>query len=333
MASPVNLCFLISKYDRSRRSGSIADWTSFGDVGRPFDGEVLTAAEYQRVEDLYISAVESLAGTVGADSFELRDLVLNEPPPSWLGDAHEGRSVDRHTALRLLRRMLRHGLISCTLESGDALRVAVETDFYLSVELPPDAVHSLEEVKRLGLHVVPTACGEEELDEAGAPPRPADGEFWEEAAQDIRLSRGATAVLERWAEGRCGYRWHPVLDGDLSDVVRSVRPHSVVTAYLDADVQWVFRHDLLSAVDAAMTAEQSPAVIFSRPVGGVVPEVLVCEGKADLPAEAELPPGDELGFFLWPDDDSASLQAVVGPASAATTSDDETGGAPTDGAR
>ncbi|MEI5033273.1 polymorphic toxin-type HINT domain-containing protein [Streptomyces sp. S1A(2023)] len=143
MASPMTLCFLVSKYDEPRRSGLIADWTSFEDVGESFNGEVLTAAEYQRVEDSYISAVASLADAMQADRFELRNLVLNEPPPTWLGIVYDGCSVDRHTALRLLRWMLRHGLISCTLASGDTLRVAVETDFYLSIEIQPDAVDSL----------------------------------------------------------------------------------------------------------------------------------------------------------------------------------------------
>ncbi|MET9090759.1 hypothetical protein ABZX72_01575 [Streptomyces cyaneofuscatus] len=311
MASPVTLCFLVSKYDEPRRSGLIADWTSFEDVGKSFNGEALTAAEYQRVEDSYISAVASLADAVQADRFELRNLVLNEPPPTWLGAVYDGCSVDRHTALRLLRWMLRHGLISCTLTSGDTLRVAVETDFYLSVEIQPDAVDSLEEVKRLGLHVVSVSWDEEESDATTAVSRPADAEFWEEVARSVRLSRGATAILERWAEGSCGYRWHPVLDEDLSMIARSVRPHSLVTAYLDANVQWASRGNLLPAIESAIRAEELPVVIFSRSTGGVSPEILVCEEGADLPTEAEVPPGDDFGFFLWPDDDSTSIQAVV----------------------
>ncbi|MER6678752.1 hypothetical protein [Streptomyces sp. NPDC000983] len=311
MASPMTLCFLVSKYDESRRSGRISDWSSFEDVGKSFNGEVLTAAEYQRVEDLYISAVESLADAMQADRFKLRNLVLNEPPPPWLGAAYEGRSVERHTALRLLRRMLRHGLISCTLESGDVLRVAVETDFYISVEIQPDAVDCLEEVKRLGLHLVSVACGEEESDATTVVSRPADGEFWEEVAHSIRLSRGATAILERWAEGCCGYRWHPIFDGDFSTIARSVRPYSSVTAYLDTNVQWASRRNLVPAIASAIMTEAISVVIFSRSIGGVAPEILVIKEGGDLPTEAEVPPGDDFGFFLWPAADSTSIQAVV----------------------
>ncbi|MGA6171696.1 hypothetical protein ACPEIF_15770 [Streptomyces sp. NPDC012600] len=311
MASPMTLCFLVSKYDEPRRIGLIADWTSFEDVGKSFNGEVLTAAEYQRVEDSYISAVAYLADAMQADRFELRNLVLNEPPPAWLGAVYDGCSVDRHTALRLLRWMLRHGLISCTLASGDTLRVAVETDFYLSVEIQPDAVDSLDEVKCLGLHVVSVPCGEEESDATTAVSSPADGEFWEEVAQSVRLSRGTTAILERWADGSYGYRWHPILDEDLSIISRSVRPHSLVTAYLDANVQWISRQNLLPAIESATMAEELPVVIFSRSIGGVSPEILVCREGVDPPTEAEVPPGDDFGFFLWPDDDSTSIQAVV----------------------
>ncbi|MFE7455793.1 hypothetical protein [Streptomyces sp. NPDC057554] len=311
MASPMTLCFLVSKYDQPRRSGLIADWTSFEDVGKSFNGEVLTAAEYQRVEDSYISAVAYLADAMQADRFELRNLVLNEPPPAWLGAVYDGYSVDRHTALRLLRWMLRHGLISCTLTSGDTLRVAVETDFYLSVEIQPDAVDSLDEVKRLGLHVVSVPYGEEESDATAAVSRPADGEFWEEVAQSVRMSRGTAAILERWADGSYGYRWHPILDEDLSIISRSVRPHSLVTAYLDANAQWISRQNLLPAIESATMAEELPVVIFSRSIGGFSPEILVCREGVDPPTEAEVPPGDDFGFFLWPDDDSTSIQAAV----------------------
>ncbi len=307
----MTLCFLVSKYDESRRNGLIADWTSFEDVGKSFNDEVLTAAEYRRVEDLYISAVESLADAVQADRFKLRNLVLNEPPPCWLGAAYEGRSVDRHTALRLLRRMLRHGLISCVLASGDVLQVAVDTDFYISVEIQSDAVHCLEGVKRLGLHSVPVACDEEESGATMAASRRADGEFWEEVAQNIALSPGATVILERWAEGCCGYRWHPIIDGDLSTIVGSVRPHSLVTAYLDANVQWTSRRHLVPAIASAIMGEAIPVVIFSRSMGGVASEILVLREGDDLPTEAEVPPGDDFGFFLWPADDSTSIQAVV----------------------
>ncbi len=306
----MTLCFLVSKYDERRRSGLIADWTSFEDVGKSFNGKVLTAAEYQRVEDLYISAVGSLADAMQADRFELRNLVLNEPPPAWLGAPYEGCSVERHTALRLLRRMLRHGLISCTLESGDALRVAVETDFYVSVEIQPDAVDCLEEVRHLGLHLTAVDCGEEERDAPTTVSRTADCKFWEELAQSVRLSRGATAILERWAEGSFGYRWLPVFDGNLSVIARSVRPHSLVTAYLETSVQWVSRRNLLPAIESAIMVEDEPVVVFSRSVGGVAPEILVYKGAVP-PIEVEVPPGDVFGFFLWPADDSPSIQAIV----------------------
>ncbi|MFD5816733.1 hypothetical protein [Streptomyces sp. NPDC127038] len=307
MDSSMTLCFLVSKYDESRRSGRIADWSSFEDVGKSFNGEVLTSAEYRRVEDLYVSAVESLADAMQVDGFKLRNLVLNEPPPPWLGAAYEGRAVERHTALGLLRRMLRHGLISCTLESGDVLRVSVETDFYISVEIQPDAVHCMERVKRLGLHSVSVACDEEVCDATTMVSRQVDGEFWEEVAHRMR---GATAILERWAEGRYGYRWHPIFDGDFSAIAKSVRPNSTVTAYLDMNLQWVSRRNLVPAITSAAMTEALPVVIFSRPTGGVAPEILVFKEGDDLPTEAEVPPGDDFGFFLWPDD-STSIQAVV----------------------
>ncbi|MFF9051857.1 hypothetical protein ACF09Z_11995 [Streptomyces erythrochromogenes] len=307
----MTLCFLISKYDEFRRSGLISDWTSFEDVGESFNGEVLTASEYRRVEDLYISALESLIDALQVDRFKLSNLVLNEPAPSWLGPAYDGGSVERHTALRLLRHMLRHGLISCVLESGDVLRVAVETDFYVSVEIQPNAVRFLEQVKHLGLHVVPVAYAEEEIDAAMMTSRTVDGEFWEEVSKSVRSSRGATVVLERWAKGSYGFRWHPVFGERISKIVESVRPHSLITAYFDVNVQWTPRRNLATEVAAAVMGEEIPVVIFSQSIDGGVPQVLVLREGDDVPADEDVPPGHELGFFLWPDEDSTFIQAVV----------------------
>lgn len=308
----MTVCFLISKYDEARRAGRVADWTSYEDIGRSFHGRVLTVEEYRRTEDLYISAVESLADAVSADRFELRNVILNEPAPSWLGDVYDGKLVDLRTALLLVRSMLRNGLISCVLESRDVLRIGVETDFYLSVEIQQDAVEHLTNVERLGLHAVQVACWAEDDGDTPIVSRPADSEFWAEVTESARAAR-STMVLERWARGSYGYRWYLVENGDPLPVTGWVRPQSLVTAFFDLKIRWVSRSGLIRSVGSAMV-EDLPVVIFARSPSGGALETLTCGEGVALPSESELPVGGEFGFFVWPDEEASNSrlsQAVV----------------------
>ncbi|UDM05440.1 hypothetical protein [Streptomyces longhuiensis] len=304
----MTLCLLISKYDKARREGEIADWTSFDDIGESFDGRVLTAEEYQRTEDLYVFAVEHLAHEAGVNQFEMRDIILSSPEPSWLGNMYDGRVVDLGTALRLLRRMLRDGDVSCSLRSADVLKVAVETDFYLSVQLPDSAVDSLAQIERMGLYPVRVPCWEE--DEGELISRPADAEFWAEVASESHIRRSPMVILERWARGSYGERWHLAEEGNPRPVAESVRPHSLITAITDLEIQWARRDELVRTVRSLMDGDDPRVVIVARAEGAALQTVTCGEG-VEIPSETELPAGDELGYFLWPEDDAPLIQAVV----------------------
>lgn len=305
----MTICFLISKYDGARRSGSVDDWTSYEDIGKSFNGRALTAEEYHRVEDVYVLAVESVANAVGVDRLELRNVILNQPAPSWLGHVYDGRVVDLKTALLLVRAMLRDGWISCSLESSDILRVGVVTDFYLSVEIQPSAIGSLASVERLGLYPVQVDCWSEDGD-VPLVSRLADDWFWEEVAAGAAVARSAMVVLERWAEGFCGHRWFLVEDENLASVATSVRSQSLVTAFFSPRIRWASRSDIRRAVSSPVV-DDSPVVIFARSAGGDALDALTCGEGIALPSEAELPAGDELGFFVWPDEDAPLVRAVV----------------------
>ncbi|MEW1720129.1 hypothetical protein [Streptomyces sp. NPDC093109] len=308
----MTVSFLISKYDEARRAGEVDDWTSHGDIGRSFDGRVLTVEEYLRTEDLYASAVAALADAVGADGFEMRNIILNEPAPPWLGSVYDGKVIDVATTLRLVREMLRHGSISCSLEYGDLLSIAVETDFYLSADIDSEAVGSLARVERLGLHTVRVQSWRYDDEWTALVSRPADHGFWEEVAAGIDRVPSMAVVLERWAQGRYGYRWHLVENGDLAPVAASVVPQSLVTVFFSPEIQWVARGDLHQAVGSAM--DDSLVVIFSRPIAGVeggALRTITCGEGVPIPDASELPPGGELGVFTWPDEDASPYRAVV----------------------
>jgi hypothetical protein len=70
--------YRITKYNPALRDANGAfkgdDWTACSDVGRAFGGVVLTQAEYQRIEDAYAFAVDSLLRAAKVDSLQLRGL-------------------------------------------------------------------------------------------------------------------------------------------------------------------------------------------------------------------------------------------------------------------
>ncbi|MFJ2650996.1 hypothetical protein ACIO1C_30285 [Streptomyces sp. NPDC087420] len=300
---------LISKYDKSRRDGEVDDWTSYDDIGAAFGGRILTAEEYQRTEDLYISAVELLAKAVGVDRFVLRHVFLNVPEPSWLGEMYDGRVVDLAAGLRLLRESLRDGTTSALLESGDVLRVAVDADFCLSVQIQESALESLAEIEKMGLYPLRVPCWAEE--EEPAVSRPTDGRFWADVTARAAVDSTPTLILERQAQGTYGHRWYLVEDGGLPSVAGSVRRQSLVTAFFGVEIRWAARNALLRAVETLWGADDDPrVVIFLRSDEGPL-RTLTCGEGVPLPSGAELPPGDEFGFFLWPDEGVAFTQAVV----------------------
>ncbi|MEV0039083.1 hypothetical protein [Streptomyces sp. NPDC050804] len=307
--SSTTVCLLISKYDEARRRGEVDDWTSYDDIGASFNGCVLTAEEYQRAEDRYIAAANLLARAVGTDRFILRHVFLPQPAPSWLGEVYDGRTVGLETALRLLRENLRGGSPSVLLESGQ-LQIAVETDFYLSARIPESAIGALVEIEKMGLYPIRVPW---EQDEEQPVSRPADDRFWAEVATRAASTEGRTRtlVLERWAHGDHGHRWYLVGEGGLPSVARSVRSQSLVTAFFDAEIRWAPRGEIARAVDLLRADNDDPCVVVFPLSGSGALRTLTCGEGTPLPGEAELPPGSEFGFFVWPYEDVVFTQAVV----------------------
>lgn len=299
---------LLSKYDARRRSGEVEDWTSHDDIGASFNGSVLTPEEYQRVEDLYIAAVETLARAAGARLFVLRHVVLNRPEPWWLGRAYEGRVVDLPTALRLLRDGVRDGTNVAWLESGE-FEVGVVTDFYLAARIPDSALGALAEIESTGLYAVRVPSWLEE-DESPVVARRADDGFWSEVAARSGLEGESTLVLERWANGSYGYRWHLVCDGDFSSVAGAASAQSLITAFQGPTIRWAARDDLLPSVRSLWGDDDPRVVVFPR-LDAVALQARTYGEGVPLPGEDELPPGEAFGYFLWPEDGVAFTRAVV----------------------
>lgn len=289
---------LVAKYGEAARRGEVEDWTSNDDIGSRFAGEVLTAAEYYRVEERYLGFVRSLAAACGVTQFVVRAPMVTKTPPSWVPPLRSGLVVDAETAVKLVRRMLRIGDFSCVLYGGD-LTIGVETDFYLSVQADHDKVG--ESARRFGLHVYEAGWSWFESDDDV----PVFGAFDEPSARNVLQSADRpVVVLERWANGRGGERWHLVDSVESLHWIRRLPPGVAVAVLPDARIKWVPRREVVA--DAGV---DEPVVVVARPepgVGSVLEAVVFQDGVR----EADLPPGGELGWFAYPDF-SGSLAGVI----------------------
>jgi hypothetical protein len=158
----------ISKYDPARRDRSGAhtgeDWTSWADVGRSFEGVVLTLGEYLRTEDRYVAAALALFRASGVPSVRVEDLEADRPVPpcaeelglTALADGgpplRPGMRLGEDALARALRLVLRE-LVWCRLESPGRFFLHVGHDLLLYAGSHAELPHALEQVRRLGLHV------------------------------------------------------------------------------------------------------------------------------------------------------------------------------------
>ncbi len=295
----MTVSLLVSKYDRARRSGEVADWTSYEDVGKSFGGRVLTEEEYRRVEDIYVSVVEDASVALGAGSFALKNLILGSPVPAWMGEVYNGQVVDLPAALELVRSMLRDGSISCVLES-DVFCVSVETDFYLAFELESEgAVRVAEQVEQLGLYAVETAPFEDD-DDAPLVCRSADEEFWGEVRQKLNDAKSSAMLLQQWAFGSHGYCWHLLEEDGVQDIARSVGRNSLLVAFFGLNVTWASRDTVLAVVSGFLESDDVETVLFGYSGGYGRVRSLKCGAGVAPPTLEELPDADMFGVFRWP---------------------------------
>lgn len=302
---------LVAKYDEAARNGDVEDWTSNDDIGARFAGEVLTAAEYYRVEDRYVDFVRSLMTSCGITEFVIRAPTVSTSLPPWVPPLRSGLVVDPETALRLIRRMLRIGDISCVLCGGDDLTIGVETDFYLSVQADDEKM--AESARRFGLHLY-QADGWSwfELDDGVA----VLGKLGDWFPQDVRRSCGAgrpIVVLERWANGRGGERWHLVDASDGLDWTLRLASGVALAALPGVRIKWTPRRDVVSDIGVGL-GDEEPVVVVARPqpdVGSALEAVVFSSGVHHV-EEADLPLGGELGWFAYPDIGEAAGRSLAG---------------------
>ena len=142
--------YRITKYDPAGRDDRGAysrdEWTAYGDIGRTFGGEVLTLAEYQRVEEAYVAAALAFLREAGVETLTVEGLEARDHSPGIA----DGLSLGLSTVAEVVRRALREEFW-CRLEGPEAF-VHIGWDYYLYVGVPRTCPAAERLAQRVGLH-------------------------------------------------------------------------------------------------------------------------------------------------------------------------------------
>ena len=137
------LQFRITKYDPGQRNASghylRREWTSVGDIGRSFDGIVLTEAEYERIETAYMETAVAFLRGAGVSSLVVAGLENHADVQVSFAD---GDSLNLAEVKDAVGRVLREEFW-CRFE-GQTAFIHIGYDYYMYVGVPhsvPEAGH------------------------------------------------------------------------------------------------------------------------------------------------------------------------------------------------
>lgn len=149
--------YRVTKYDPKLRHEEgwflEEDWTSSSDIGRVFNGVLLTESEYLRVEEAYLFAIEALLAEAGIERLLLRDLENHRDSelPEYV-KPEAGLSVPQ--CIEFARLALRECAWGRLVDPGRAY-VHFGYDYYLYLGLPARCPAAVAEIQRRGLFVEP----------------------------------------------------------------------------------------------------------------------------------------------------------------------------------
>ena len=143
--------YRVTKYNPAFRDARGAytgdDWTSFSDIGKSFAGVVLTEAEYQRVEQAYISTTLAFLAEGGISSLTVEEL---ENPANLVLPVAEGSVVRVEELAEVMRPILREEFW-CRLEAEGGF-VHFGYDYYIYLGVPHRCPAAERTAAELGLY-------------------------------------------------------------------------------------------------------------------------------------------------------------------------------------
>lgn len=148
--------YRVTKYDKAFRIGRSGygrdEWTSVSDIGKSFDGKLLTEEEYLEVEGKYLYTIERFAQESGVDRVTIRSLQFHDQGLAEAGHLHNDSTVTIDEARGIARLALREKLY-CRLEDDDRFFVHFGYDYYMYLGSHVPCEEAVAEAERIGLFV------------------------------------------------------------------------------------------------------------------------------------------------------------------------------------
>jgi hypothetical protein len=121
-------------------------------LGEVFDDGLFTLAKYERVERLYLDAIERTMTRAGVYELTVSQIELVETESVVGMQLREGLVVTRDAALEISKLELREEL-SCRLDHGDSYYVHFGFDYYLYVGSSTESWSEIAAIECSGLWV------------------------------------------------------------------------------------------------------------------------------------------------------------------------------------
>ncbi len=141
------------------------EWICYSDIGKSFDGEILTFEEYTRVENAYINSVMCMVAAVKATKFKVFNLYkfseeknFRKRNDDFLLDTYnliatkKEYNIENMLANVIKIALRKYALLDIELDDVYKSRVFFGDDYYMYFDSKYNLLLLYNKIKRLGLH-------------------------------------------------------------------------------------------------------------------------------------------------------------------------------------
>ena len=153
-------CWRVTKYNPKNRDHNgwytKDEWTRYNDIGEIFEGQMLTEAEYVKIEDAYIQAVLLFVECLSIDGLTIVGLECIER-------RRKTTKIDRiiiknnkfypKKALSIIVQSILRNKFWCKLEYDDTMYVHFGWDYYMYVSSAKACKATIKKIEAMGLFV------------------------------------------------------------------------------------------------------------------------------------------------------------------------------------
>lgn len=129
------------------------EWTSYHDIGKVYEGKILTIAEYKEMEERYIETIIDIIERTGAQALQIKNVEKYRSMEEILNGRKivEKEWVEGDYLKEILRQCLRENMW-CSLEN-DMISVQVGYDYYVHVYTLLEFQEMAKLVQKRGLFI------------------------------------------------------------------------------------------------------------------------------------------------------------------------------------